>query len=199
MGALSMGEEDAAVFLIQRGARITNPIPSCPSNLLIGAAVQNCAKVLQCLLKGETEATTSMNGFTGLHAAVFNGSFEAALFLLDYGFDMEGQDHTNGWTPLMHACMGMSKIIAIRKTWSWFVRSEPSTIVALLLERGADVNAIAPQSKATPLSVAIHYENFDVLALLLEHGVKIDIKSRWWLLAHAKDLGTALKKQDRLF
>jgi len=32
-----------------------------------------------------------MNEFTGLHAAVSSGSFEAALFPLDYGFDMEGR------------------------------------------------------------------------------------------------------------
>jgi ankyrin repeat protein len=99
----------------------------------------------------------------------------------------------------MYACMGMSKFIAIKKTYSWSVRSEPSTMVALLLERGADVNAIAPQSKLTPLSVAIRYKNFDVLALLLEYGVEIDIKSRLWLMAHAKDLSSALENHDRRF
>ena len=58
----------------------------------MGAAYLNCAKVLQrILLRDETEANTSMNEFTGLHAAVSSGSFEAALFPLDYGFDMEGR------------------------------------------------------------------------------------------------------------
>lgn len=195
--ALSMGKEDAAVFLIETGARITNPIPSYHSNLLMGAAYLNCAKVLQCLLlRGETEANTSMIGFTRLHAAVSSGSFEAVLFLLDYGFDMEGQDRENGWTPLMYACSCVTEDIAIRKLWSWFVRSEPATIVALLLERGADVNSIAPQGKVTPLRLAIYCKNFDVLALLLKYGVKIDIKSRLWLLVHAKDLSSALERQD---
>ena len=48
--ALSMGKEGAVVFLIEMGARITNPIPSYHSNLLTGAAYLNCAKVLQCIL-----------------------------------------------------------------------------------------------------------------------------------------------------
>jgi hypothetical protein len=38
VAALSMGREDAAVFLIEMGARITNPILSYHSNLLMGAA-----------------------------------------------------------------------------------------------------------------------------------------------------------------
>ncbi len=96
VGALSMGKEDAAVLLIQRGARVTNPIPSYPSNLLLEAARHNCAKVLQCPLRGETDATKTVDGFTALRAAVCNGSFEAALFLLDFSFDIEGRNHTNG-------------------------------------------------------------------------------------------------------
>jgi hypothetical protein len=39
---------------------------------------------------------------------------------------------------------------------------------------------------------------FDVLPVLLEYGVKIDIMSRLWLLAHAKDLGLEIEKQERL-
>jgi ankyrin repeat protein len=97
----------------------------------------------------------------------------------------------------MYVCSCVTEDIAIRKLWSWFVRSEPATIVALLLERGADVNSLALQSKMTPLRMAICCKNVDVLALLLEFGVKIDIKSRLWLLAHAKDLSSALGKYDR--
>ncbi len=90
----------------------------------------------------------------------------------------------------MYACTSACEDIA------WFLSSEPATIPALLLERGADVNACAPQSKSTPLSVALSYKNFDFLVLLLDYGVKIDIKSRLWLTAHAKDLSSALKKED---
>ena len=112
-----------------------------------------------------------MNGYPGLHAAVSSGSFEAALFPLDCGFDMEGRDRTNGWTPLMYACSCVTEDITTRKLWSLFVCSQPATIVALLLERGADLNSIAPQSKVTPLRLAFYCRNFDVLALLLKYGV----------------------------
>lgn len=76
-------------------------------------------------------------------------------------------------------------------------RNAWSKLVRLLLEKGASINAIAPQSKMTPLRAAIQYKKFDVLPVLLEYRVKIDIKSRLWLLAHAKDLGLELEKQDR--
>jgi ankyrin repeat protein len=54
VGALYMGKEDAAMFLIQNGASITNPIPNNLSNLLVLAAAQNCTRVVEYLLiRGE--------------------------------------------------------------------------------------------------------------------------------------------------
>jgi ankyrin repeat protein len=196
--ALIAGKEDAALLLMQRGANTTDLLQSgYHYHLLNIAAMHNCVKVMaHVFLKGATEASTSFEGSTALHGAVIAGSLEAATFLLDYGFNIEARDHGAGWTPLMFACSGMIDDYANGRIWTWSVLSKPTTLIKLLLQRGADINAVG-RDKMTPLRVAIHFKKFDVLRLLLEYGVKQDIKSRLWLVAHAKDLGLEVEKQER--
>ena len=196
MLAVTFGEEEAALLLLQRGANATDLLhPGC--HLLMFAAIHSCLRVMaRVLFTGETEASTSCQGTMALHGAVVAGSLEAAKFLLDYGFNIEARDHGVGWTPLMIACCGIIEEAMNGVEWTWSVRSKPTTLVRLLLDKGADINAVA-RDKMTPLRVAISFKRFDVLRLLLEYGVKQDIKSRLWLLAHAKDLGLEVEKQDR--
>ena len=75
-------------------------------------------------------------GRTPLHWACYHADFSKVQFLLDNGADMNCQDTSRRWTPLMNAC------------WAGSVE-----IVKLLLDRGARAD-FKGRFKETALSIA---------------------------------------------
>jgi ankyrin repeat protein len=96
---------------------------------------------------------------TALCSAVSIGSVKMVKFLVEKGagVDVLGD---NDMTPLMHACSRGKKI--------GFEMS------LLLLNAGADVNAVRQSDDQTPLKFSIHGVNPDLIRLLLERGAEVD-------------------------
>lgn len=93
-------------------------------------------------------------GETALMMAALRGRDDWARQLLARG----ARVNRDGWTPLHYAV------------------SAPSTAVArLLLERGADVNARAPNA-STPLMVAVQHGPEEAALLLLERGADLALR-----------------------
>jgi hypothetical protein len=94
-----------------------------------------------------------------LHSAAYYENFEVVQKLIDYDADIDARDE-RGWTPLRWGSSGR-----------YF---KDGSIVRLLLERGADVNARADDDGFTPLHWASANGVLEVVRLLLEHGADVE-------------------------
>lgn len=97
-------------------------------------------------------------GYTPLHMAVQSGDAAKVKSLLDDGADTEARD-VNGWTPLFTA--------------STLINQE--SIVAMLVERGAQVNPV-DKFGDTPLSFATKHGYKKTIAVLQKHGATLERK-----------------------
>ncbi len=104
-------------------------------------------------------------------AALREGHADAVHTLIAAGADVKALDdhpaeeffrqYTNGWTPLHFAAMAGNTAIA-----------------AILLDHGADANAIDQRGRHTPLHFAAWAGNTDLVTLLLAHKAERDAKDK---------------------
>lgn len=92
---------------------------------------------------------------TPLMMAALRGDLASARLLLDKGAAV----NRNGWTPLHYAATG----------------AEPR-MVALLLDRGADLEAVSP-NRSTPLMMAARYGAEESVQLLLARGASPKVRN----------------------
>ena len=89
------------------------------------------------MLENGAKILASKFGNTPLHYAAFNNAAEFAKLLLAYGAEVN-EANNDGWTPLRYAVnYGAGRYGAVRY-------SEPTELVQLLIDNGADVNARRP-------------------------------------------------------
>jgi hypothetical protein len=98
-----------------------------------------------------------------LHSAAHFENFEVVQKLIEYDADIDVGDRDR-WTPLSWASRG--------------IHFKDGSVVRLLLERGADVNARADDDGFTPLHRASKYGVLEVVHLLLDHGADVEAISR---------------------
>ncbi|KAL6431696.1 hypothetical protein ACFW04_007321 [Cataglyphis niger] len=94
----------------------------------------------------------------GLWKAALDGDIERVERLLDRGHDPRQED-TSGYTPLHFAA-----------------RHGHFEVCELLLNHGANVNAITPSIKATPLHRAATQGHVKTVETLLRHGANANLK-----------------------
>jgi hypothetical protein len=94
-----------------------------------------------------------------LHSAAYYENFEVVQKLIEYDAEIDAGDK-DGWTPLCWASRG-----------HFF---KDGSVLRLLLECGADVNAPADNDGFTPLHRASEHGALEVVRLLLEHGADIE-------------------------
>ncbi len=124
---------------------------------LVQALRDESPKVAAALLAHpglKVDATTAA-GETALMMAALAGSLEWTQKLIDRG----GQINREGWTPLHYAASG----------------PEPK-VLALLLDKGADINAPSP-NRTTPLMMAARYGAEDSAHLLLARGADAKLRN----------------------
>lgn len=91
---------------------------------------------------------TNASGETALMMAALRGNLDAAQRLVERGAKVR----RTGWTPAHYAASGPN-----------------DRVLAFLIERGADINAVAPNG-STPLMMAARYGTEDSVRLLLKLG-----------------------------
>ena len=97
-------------------------------------------------------------GFRPIHEAVRSGSAKVVAYLLDRTSDASCSDNDFGATPLHLACDDAGT----------------ASLVRLLLERGADPNAVDGQGWP-PIAFAMRDGKLKIVEMLLTHGAKVDL------------------------
>ena len=102
---------------------------------------------------------------TPLHCAIVYAGHEMVRLLLEHGADPSVKNNL-GMTPLHFVADGGGEY-----------PTGSVALMAVLLEYGADVNAVAHADGATPLHYAVHFKEPDAVTLLLEHGAAVNVRN----------------------
>jgi uncharacterized protein len=165
--AVEQGNLAIVEALLAAGADANHALPE-GETILMTAALTGNVPVIRALVKAgaKLETRDSFQGETALIWAVASDHADAVKALLDAGADINGKTAAaqfarrnagltrlslGEWTPLMYAA-----------------RDGAMKAGRVLLERGADVNAVDPD-KATALVLAIINYHYDFASLLLDH------------------------------
>lgn len=155
--AISIDAGHVIVSLLEKGFD-PNTLDSEGQSGLYLALRAESLKVAAALLASTRVQTDSANavGETPLMMAALRGNLEMTKTLLARG----GQVKREGWTPLHYAASGPSV-----------------EVVALLLDRGAPINALSPNG-TTPLMMAARYGAIDAADLLLRRGADPNLRNQ---------------------
>ncbi|WQF77225.1 Putative ankyrin repeat-containing domain superfamily [Colletotrichum destructivum] len=125
------------------------------------AAHKNRVEVLQLLFKaGSPIDPTTEHGETPLTIAMHLGCFEAAQFLIEVGADVN------------HSAPGAERIICQA------LKAGNTRIAMALIRGGADLTTpLLRNTSMTPLHLAAHYGQNDVLATMVSAGVDLDTRT----------------------
>jgi ankyrin repeat protein len=185
------GHDRIVAFLIARGADV-NAQTTNGSTPLHGAAYSGHAACAGMLLKaGANPMAANSSGYTPFHGAAAGGSAEVVRLFLDEGVDINARKH-GGETALILAALGNHHDLArwlieqganleVRddygRTALLLVARETGDVemARLLLEQGADVNAV-DRGDDTPLTLSAWRGFRELTDLLLENGAETDAR-----------------------
>lgn len=157
--AIEAGDLARVRTLVSQGVDLNAKSPMGFPPLVFAAARQQRDIVRYLLERGALVNARDENGYTALHWAPDrkrHGS-EIASLLLDKGAEIDARTDLLGETPLHRA-----------------VTAEDGAVVALLIERGADPNAMRSEGRA-PMHDAAAYGKSEMVRLLAEKGAKVDL------------------------
>jgi len=112
---------------------------------------------------GAEVTVATRDGLTPLHWAALRGFHEVCLLLLDNGADVNARSVVQDNTPLHEV---------------WNNGGQPE-IAALLISRGAEIDAVEKWYGMSPLHYAANKGLTDLAALLIEAGADLTLEDRW--------------------
>lgn len=158
-------------------------------DFFIGVIRDNAGYVTGAVRRGVDPNMRDANGQTGLVIAMREENLKVAEALLaSPGIDVDAAN-TAGETPLMMAAIKgriewCRRLLALgakveRPGWTplHYAASGPEPkVVALLLDRGARIDAESP-NRSTPLMMAARYGTEDSVELLLDRGASVALRN----------------------
>ncbi|WDK14781.1 hypothetical protein CGRA01v4_06062 [Colletotrichum graminicola] len=159
--AAAVGDQRTTKLLLSRGAKYEaiGTDGFLPVHI---AAHENQVEVLRLLLKaGSAIDPITERGETPLTIATYFGCFEAAQSLIEAGADVD------------YATLGADNIICQA------LKAGHTRIAVALVQGGADITyTLLRNASMTPLHLAAHYGQDDVLAAMINAGA--DLETRTW-------------------
>jgi len=143
-------------------------LPVCPA---FGAAIGGLGQLVSWLwlAKGVDINATDLNRAPLLQYAIASGSAELVRRMITMGADINfAPKGLSEWDSLLYDGSPRGTAIVIATT---FNRPE---IISLLLDQGADINAVSGQD-GTALGCAAWAGNVEIVSLLLERGADINV------------------------
>lgn len=150
--AIYYGRKEVALLLIQSGAKV---------DVFIAAAL-NDVKRLDKALTADPDSLTaySLDGWTALHLAAFYRQKDAVTYLLEKGANPNLRSRNNmSNLPIHAAAAGGNR-----------------EILAMLIDRGADINA-RQHGGWTPLHSSAQSGDAETVKLLLSRGAEVDAQA----------------------
>lgn len=167
-------DQKQVIAMIQKGADI-NAADDKGRTPLMAAALVGYADVAKLLLDKGADANAAMNdGGTVLMTAVIGGSPAITRLVLEHGAKLQVPNHKGLDALTLATFFTMPEFIARYGLHSSATEPERMAIFKLLLEKGADPNILLPQDTTLLLILAFSNGKTEALALLLEHGAKVD-------------------------
>jgi uncharacterized protein len=147
--AINRDDDRGVTRLLERGFDPNSRDPKGQTGLIL-ALRDDSSRVAEALWKSQALDVNAQNasGETALMMAALRGHMAWMQRLVDRG----AQVHKEGWSPIHYAATGPE-----------------AKAVALLIERGAPIEALSP-GKDTPLMMAARYGAEDSVDLLLARG-----------------------------
>ncbi|GEM_PF-6040034 len=181
IGDLGKVEEE-----LQKGTAVDLPEEKKGSTALMFAAERGFPEIVKRLAaKGGNVNHRNKYGFSALHAAAAGNRLEVAKFLLEKGAQVDVQDEL-GQTPLYFAAeRGHLDLVRLlvekgadvnkpaKKGWPPLYAAAAGNfldVAKFLLEHGATVNTKTGATTHSPLLIAAHNKNVEMVRLLLAAG-----------------------------
>ena len=184
--AIEEGRIDDAKNMIMSGVEVNTNNILTGASPIFSAAIRNQIDIVKMLInKGASVNTTLRNGSTILHS-IAHGNTEFTVELIDLlinnGLDIKANDK-HGQTSFYLACfrkddslanyllekgadVNSGKVVPIHAASSF----SSASLVAKLIDNGANINDQSSPQKDTPLHYAAAEGNIEVIKMLLEKG-----------------------------
>lgn len=144
---------------------------------------QNCFKISSLFIdRGANINTPDSASDTPLGRAIWTGYLNTAKFLIDKGANVNSANN-RGFTPLLllvsHQFPRNKEQISNPYTPGYAPRDqvEELEIAKLLLEKGADINAVDIEGKSNALIFAAANEKIQIARLLIDRGMNVNSKN----------------------
>lgn len=194
MLAAREGHFHATFLLLKEGANLNEPSGSNDDTPLTLACWKGHDKVVQLLLENRSNIDhQTKTGCTPLMEATREGYCKVASQLLEHGAEVETPDNY-GQSPLFMACWkGHSDVAELLLRYGankdcrtktgitplfQACRENHVEVVKLLLDYGCSVNALFPNSRECPLTLAAEKGFDDLVLLLLRCDVFVDCRTK---------------------
>jgi len=200
--AASRGALEVFDYLTQHGADI-HARDNEGTTVLHSALGLNSYEIVSKLLDHGFDANVKTDAnATPLHYLAWQGTTEIAELLLDHGADINARND-NGWTPLTFATHSNFELTQLYLShgadvnphlqtetdggqcrtpgttpFHGAVRSESLKTVTLLVEHGADINAV-DENDVTPLHLAIGNNSIDITRYLVTTGAALSRENKY--------------------